>query len=317
MFRRILASGRSLDQVEIACATDEYAPLVWEKACRYDWPVTIGPGVAAALTRPGRALLGLCAWIETDFTAGVLRRLLESGDLTLASVDDLTPGQAARLLVKAEAGWGRATYDISLAASQVTIVRSPTTRTGPTSSARPAYKRPVEPSGCSRGSPRSSRRSRLARKTSRVALHDIVDAALGFLAACAAKASALDGAAATALQDAVADLRALGSFRCPLPVALRFVRERVEGVSVGRDRSRPGHLHVSRLAQAGLPNRPLLFIVGLEEGRVFPAAVEDPVLLDAERQRISPGAAVLERPDRRGGARRARAPRVRRHGGRP
>lgn len=42
------------------------------------------------------------------------------------------------------------------------------------------------------------------------------------------------------------------------------------------------------LAQAGLPNRPLLFIVGLEEGRVCPAAVEDPVLLDAVRQRISP-----------------------------
>jgi acetyl esterase/lipase len=34
---------------------------------------------------------------------------------------------------------------------------------------------------------------------------------------------------------------------------------------------------VSRLVQAGLPNRPLLFIVGLEEGRVFPAAVEDSV----------------------------------------
>jgi hypothetical protein len=38
----------------------------------------------------------------------------ESGDLTLGGVDDLTPGQAARLLVKAEAGWGRATYDISM-----------------------------------------------------------------------------------------------------------------------------------------------------------------------------------------------------------
>ena len=37
-----------------------------------------------------------------------------------------------------------------------------------------------------------------------------------------------------------------------------------------------------------MSNRPLLFIVGLEEGRVFPAAVEDPVLLDIERQRISP-----------------------------
>src|SRR6185295_13461197 len=121
-----------------------------------------------------------------------------------------------------------------------------------------------------------------------VAIQDTVDAALGFLAACAAKASALDGAAAIALQDAITDLRALGSFRCPLPVALRFVRERVDGVRVGRDRSRPGRLHVSTLAQAGVPSRPLLFVVGLEEGRVFPAAVEDPVLLDAERQRISP-----------------------------
>lgn len=135
VFRRILASGRSLDQVEIACATDAYAPLVWDKACRYDWPVTIGPGVAAALTRPGRALLGLCAWIDTDFTAGVLRRLLESGDLTLASVGDLTPGQAARLLVKAEAGWAGPPTTSPSAASRVTIVRSPTTRIGPTSSA--------------------------------------------------------------------------------------------------------------------------------------------------------------------------------------
>ncbi len=287
VFRRILASGRSLDQVEITCATDEYAPLVWEKACRYDWPITIGPGVAAALTRPGRALLGLCSWIETDFTAGVLRRLLESGDLALGGVDDLTPGQAARLLVKAEAGWGRGTYDISLRrlAKHYRAVADDADRSDEQRAA---------------SLQKAGRTERLlgwiaailasvpaTAEDQQVAIHDIVDAALAFLAACAAKASALDGVAAVALQDAVTDLRALGSFRCPMLVALRFVRERIEGVSVGRDRSRPGHLHVSRLAQAGLPNRPLLFIVGLEEGRVFPAAVEDPVLLDSERQRIS------------------------------
>jgi hypothetical protein len=261
---------------------------VWEKACRYEWPVTIGPGLPATLTRPGRALLGLCAWIETDFTAGVLRRLLESGDLTLGSVDDLTPGQAARLLVKAETGWGRATYDTSLRrlAKHYRAVAEDPDRSDEQRAA---------------GVQKADRTERLLAwiaailasvpayaKDKQVAIHDIVDAALGFLAACAAKASALDNVAATALQDAVTELRALGSFRCPVPVALRFVRERVEGVSVGRDRSRPGRLHVSRLAQTGVPNRPLLFIVGLEEGRVFPAAVEDPVLLDSERQRISP-----------------------------
>jgi ATP-dependent helicase/nuclease subunit B len=62
----------------------------------------------------------------------------------------------------------------------------------------------------------------------------------------------------------------------------------LNGVSVGRDRRGPAHLHVSVLGQAGYANRPLLFITGLEEGRVFPAATEDPVLLDAERARISP-----------------------------
>jgi len=288
VFRRIFASGRSLDQIEIACATDEYAQLVWEKACRYEWPITIGPGLPAALTRPGRALLGLCSWIETDFTAGVLRRLLESGDLTLGGIEDLTPGQAARLLVKAEAGWGRATYDISLrrlAEHYRAVVddadRSEEQRTASVQKAGRTERLLAWITAILASVPASA-------EDKQVAIQDTVDAAVAFLASCVAKASALDGAAAIALEDSVTELRALGSFRCPLPVALRFVRERVESVSVGRDRSRPGYLHVSRLLQAGVPNRALLFIVGLEEGRVFPAAVEDPVLLDSERQLISP-----------------------------
>src|SRR5204863_3387049 len=66
VFRRILASGAPLDQVEIACVSDAHVALIWEKALRHQWPVTLGPGIAAALTRPGRALIGLCDWIETD-----------------------------------------------------------------------------------------------------------------------------------------------------------------------------------------------------------------------------------------------------------
>src|SRR5204862_344602 len=54
VFRRILASGRSLDQVEITCATDEYATLVWEQACRYGWPITISRGVGSAGAAPPR-----------------------------------------------------------------------------------------------------------------------------------------------------------------------------------------------------------------------------------------------------------------------
>jgi hypothetical protein len=288
VFRRILASGPSLDHVEIACADPGSAALVWEKACRYDWPVTIGPGIPAALTHPGRALLAFCSWIESDFTAGVLRRLLESGDISLAPVDDITPGQAARLLVKSEAGWGRATYEISLNRLLVCYQRIANDKD------RSEEQRIA-------GADKAARTERLlawiiqllaavpaAGQDNLVSLSETTDAALAFIEICAVRASALDAAAQIALLDAIRELRELGVFRCALPIALSFIRDCVNGVNVGRDRPRPGHLHVSVLAQAGYANRPLFFVTGLEEGRVFPAAIEDPVLLDAERQQISP-----------------------------
>ena len=108
VFRRILAAGAPLDTVEIACASDAHVALVWEKALRHEWLVTLGRGIAATQTRPGRALLGLCDWIETDFSAGHLRRLLQSGDVEVdADTVGFTASQAARTLARAEAGWGR------------------------------------------------------------------------------------------------------------------------------------------------------------------------------------------------------------------
>src|SRR6185295_11478995 len=114
VFRRILTAGVALDQVEIACTSDAHLALVWEKALRHSWPVTLGAGIPATFTRPGRALLGLCDWIETEFSAGHLRRLLQSGDLRVEEHEGFTAGQAARVLTRAEAGWGRATYGLAL-----------------------------------------------------------------------------------------------------------------------------------------------------------------------------------------------------------
>src|SRR5439155_22501452 len=80
---------------------------------------------------------------------------------------------------------------------------------------------------------------------------------------------------------------ALGAFSCALPQALRFVQERVQSLTVAPERPRPGHLYAGHLSQAGYAGRPVLFVVGLEEGRVFSSSTEDAVLLDAERVAIS------------------------------
>ena len=88
--------------------------------------------------------------------------------------------------------------------------------------------------------------------------------------------------------DHVAELQSLDGFTCSLPTALRFIRERVLTLHVAPERPRPESLYICTVAQAGYSGRPHVFVVGLEEGRVFPAATEDAVLLDRERADISP-----------------------------
>jgi hypothetical protein len=288
VFRRILASGRSLDEVEISCASDAYATLIWEKACRYDWPVTLASGLPATLTRPGRALIGLSSWIESNFAAGVLRRLLQSRDLTLGASFEITASRAARLLLKSEAAWGRATYASSLerlAAKYRTWAAqedlSDDERTRALEKANETDHLRIWIGELLTSIPESV-------ADGPIDLQQLVDCALNFNNTFAATTSAIDGAAVAALRDSISELKALGSFRCSLADGLRFLRERVSGLSVGADRPRPGHLHVSILSQAAFANRRSLFVVGLEEGRVFPSSFEDPVLLDSEREQIDP-----------------------------
>jgi ATP-dependent helicase/nuclease subunit B len=304
VFRRILASDRSLDQIEIACGSARYASLIWEKAMRHEWPVTVAHGIPTALTRPGRALLALAEWIEDDFAAGRLRRLLESGDVRLGSAapgdarrrssrdpDALTAGQAARLLVNAQAAWGRETYRRSLA-RLATQFRTRATRDDLVAEERASLEQRARQTDDLAAWIESILRDiPTVSDEGSIELRGLVQCAQAFVRDTTARTSALDALAATSLADALGDLVALGDFRCSLPQALRFLRERADTVIVGADRARPGHLHVSALDTAALSGRPSLFIVGLEEGRVFPAPFEDPILLDGERATLDPALA--------------------------
>lgn len=288
VFRRILAAGVPLDQVEIACSSDAHVALIWEKALRHNWAVTLAPGIPAAFTRPGRALIGLCDWIETDFSAGHFRRLLQSGDLGVDEDDEgFTASQAARVLARAEAGWGRATYGLALAR----ILKSYETRAADSDLSdddrADALKKAEQATrvrdwitALIASIPRPA-------SDGKVPLLDVVSATLNFLERTTARSSALDHRAAAALQEHVSELRALGSFSCGLPEALRFIRERVQSLSIAPERQRPGHLHVCNLSQCGYTGRPHIYVVGLEEGRVFSSSTEDAVLLDDERARFS------------------------------
>ncbi|HTU00424.1 MAG TPA: PD-(D/E)XK nuclease family protein, partial [Candidatus Sulfotelmatobacter sp.] len=292
VFRRIQTDGLPFDQVEIACAGSGYTMLLWEKAQRHDWPLTLSTGVPVTLTRPARTLLTFCAWVADGFPARGLRRLLQSGDVRLEIAEGPTAGQAARLLARSDATWGRQTYAPALSGL-----------------AESSRRRAADPEADDdeRASllARAAQAERLAgwiatllglvpepASDGRIPLGALLAACNTFVKECAATGSALDGAAALALADTMDRLQPLADLRRPLAEGLALIQNRVETLTIGGDRARPGSLHVTTLAQAGLAGRPYTFVVGLEEGGVFPAPLEDPVLLDEERAALGPALAT-------------------------
>jgi RecB family exonuclease len=291
VLRRIAAAGLALDQVEIACPAADHAALIWEKAQRHEWPATIGPGIPITFTRPGRALLAFCDWVDGGFAAGKLRRMLQSGDVRIALDDGPSAGQAARLLARSEATWGPQTY----AAALTRLIASHRERASDAEYGDEARARYAE---------RAAQAERLLGWIAEllalvpegypiaagppVPLGQWLDAAIAFVRSFAQKSSELDGEATVALTEALGELRTLGEITRSPREALALIRSRLDGLAVGADRARPGHLHVTTLSRVGYAGRPHTFVVGLEEGGVFPALVEDPVLLDRERERIAP-----------------------------
>ncbi len=288
VFRRIVQTRCPLDQVEIGCASQDYLALVWEKARRHEWPITVGPGIPITWTAPARALLAFCAWVESGFPAGSLRRLLQSGDVQLGFVDGTTPGQVARLLARSDATWGRQTYAVALS-GMASIFRERAADVEADDEVRAHDE--VRATQAERLADWIRRLLALVPERASTDLHPLgpwLDAASTFIGTFAVKRTDLDHAAAAELVQALDELRVLADLPRSQTEALELIKSRLEGLTVGSDRARPGYLSVTSLSEVGYCGRGHTFVLGLEEGGVVPTLLEDAVLLDRERERICP-----------------------------
>ena len=69
--------------------------------------------------------------------------------------------------------------------------------------------------------------------------------------------------------------------------ALGWLRALPDEAWVGGLGPRAGHLHVAHVLAGGHSGRPHTFIVGLDDGRFPGAGLQDPILLDEERKKLS------------------------------
>jgi hypothetical protein len=287
VFRRIASRKLALDSVEIACAqVDRCAGLLWEKAQRYGWPMTLQTGVPAVFTRPVRALLAFCDWLGTNFSAEGLSRILQSGDLDPTLGDDLSANTAAKILRRARATMGRETYAQSLAAASATDhIRAEDPEIE--QEHREYYeKRAAQTQRVQEWISNLLASVPISSAAEVVRIGDLVATCAAFVKQSAVR-SPEDGAAVPAIIAAFDSLTPMADLRRPATVVLGLVRSRIERLRVCVELPRPGALHVSSLASAGFTGRAHTFVLGLGEGEVFPSGLEDPVLLDTDRAAIA------------------------------
>jgi len=284
VLRRCLANGWPLDQVEVLHTDAEtYAPRFYEVAENLNVPVTFAEGIPVRYSRPGRALAAWLAWLGDDFPQPALVAMIRDG--LLAGI----PGNLAAALRVVPIGFGRDRYLSQLDTQCAALERQ---------QAELEADEDGEPHAEHRASVQRRREALTALRepiTRLLALANRppLEAAAEFLEKHTRCVNELDNYARDVLQERIAELAtwltAGDDAVNPREWLLALLREtRVLGQG-----PRPGHLYVTGWENGGHSGRPHTFIVGLDANRFPPSGRQDPVLLDSERQGLSPDLATV------------------------
>jgi ATP-dependent helicase/nuclease subunit B len=318
VFRRCLAQGYRWDQVELL-HTDArtYVPLIYEtflglhrdgETSASPLPVTFAEGIPTTYSRPGRALTGWMQWMRENFLQTTLCRMLEDGLLKVPDMEgnEHTVGRLGSLLRGLPIGWGRERYAERLD----DLLKEPREQPSPFMEEAAA-----SPPG------QDSDGLRLLRMlvgelleispSAQATQVQVLQAAVAFLTKVARSENEADNYARQALVEKIEDMaawieraaecrEATSCLECgggevgettggAVCLDVRAWLEALPAeVWVEGSGPRPGRLHVANVASGGMSGRTHTFIIGLDDGRFPAAGLNDPLLLDIERARLSP-----------------------------
>ncbi len=293
VFRRIVQAKNPLDEVEVIHPPGTcYPALFFVIAAKTGMNVTFAQGIPLDYTAPGKVLSGLLDWLENDFLTAALCRMIENGSLKLsASKSEARPSavQASRYLKNAMIGWGRGRYIPRLTSLRESIQNRAelALREGETEKSDRYQKADREIAWL----------ERIIRKflkyfpeEDKSGLLDLGRLCLGlaqFLKKHTHIRSELDAEALGILTIRLTEAGRASQSEVDRRQVFEWLRSLKSGLCAGASGPRPGHLHLADFAHGGYSGRPLSFVVGLDQGAFPGTGLQDPILLDEERKKIS------------------------------
>ena len=307
VLRACAAEGLPLDSVELLRTDREtYVPLIYELLMSIEGvcddqpdhlPVTFSEGIPCRYSRPGRALAGWLEWVRHDGPQATLVRMLRDGLLDLPKSDQssLHAGRLATRLRGLGIGFGWSRY-----AEQFVVRLRGLEQQAANDRSRDEDEEDED--RARRAARRDHERTELCGLQQLIAgllplvpragddPRKILELTRGFLETRARCVTELDQFAGRQL---IEEIRGLEQWLGLAPSLAGFdvfqwLTELPQRVRVMGSGPRPGCLHVDSVFTGGHSGRSRTFVVGLDDGRFPGGGRQDPILLDSERQQLSP-----------------------------
>ena len=290
VLREILQQALPLDSIEIAYTTDApYLSLLYDAAERSGILVTFADGLPADQTRPGQALAGLLRWVASDYDPRELESLCRAGLIHFAKHQGEVAGipeahEVATLLRQARIRKGRASYQAGFSRlerelrDQLEYYQT---------AHRPSRHLEVQLAHLQAVWALVEGLFNLLPTGESLLLRQVTEAGQQFLHTYAPVRAGYDDKAIVALTVHLEDIGSSVQMADTLPRLAEYLADLVARHRVDSLGARPGHLHLAPLERAGYTHRQHLYVLGLDEGSFPGRGIENPILLDEERARLS------------------------------
>ncbi len=284
VLRELTARGTALDEVEIAYTSENpYLSYLVEESERLGFPVTFAAGVPVTYTRPGQALLGFLRWIASGFDPHVLVRLFRSRLIYLgADAGALDLATIGAVLQDARIAPGRHAWRNALERYMDRLAE----RLAATDSEGSRRYLTYRYDAATRFTRHLEMLYGLCPPDGTAPVAALAASAADFLDAFAAWEGDRDKRARESLSDRLRDLGEGAAIEGSVAELAAMLAELIESHKVEAAVARAGHLYVVPLDRAGYSGRSNLVVLGMAE-KTFPGpTLEDPILLDSERERF-------------------------------
>jgi len=284
--RRIIKNKRAVDEVEVVYTnTDGYADLIYSTCEKLGIPVTFSDGIGSHMVNTGRIMMAFLLWIKEDFSEIHFQRILESGGLKQEGTSAL-----AYLLRTSGVGWGRERYPLVLGK-----------KISETKKEAEALRNEGEKESAEYKEEKIKKLEKLKELSEKMLklVPEVQDKKINFTELCKGCTVFLeqyisivgdnDVAFIDQAKEKINMLGRLINGEILFDEAIEKLIETVASIRVRSSKPMPGHLHVSHYSLGGKSGRSNTFVVGLDE-RKFPLKiVQDPILLDGEREKMGIG----------------------------